>query len=98
NHEIVLAANDDPIDNFLTFINTETYSIIGTTHKLDGSDPNFQITLTGVAVPAGAKAAADGIEQCKFNPRTGSYYLALPATTLIPTSGASTAGPGVVLK
>jgi hypothetical protein len=97
-HEIVLAANDDPIDNFLIFMNTESHSIIGTTHKLDGSDPNFQITLTGVAVPAGAKVAADGIEQCKFNPRTGSYYLAVPATKIFPTSGPSIAGPGVVLK
>jgi hypothetical protein len=97
NHEIVLSANDDPIDNFLTFINTETYSIIGTNHKLDGSDPNFKITLTGVTVPAGATVAADGIEQCKFNPRTGSYYLAIPATKITSASG-STAGPGVVLK
>src|SRR5215475_3576211 len=45
-HEIVLAANDDAADNFLTFINTETYSIIGSTHKLDGTDPNFKITVT----------------------------------------------------
>src|SRR5215470_2389442 len=27
-HEVVLAANDDAADNFLAFINTETYSII----------------------------------------------------------------------
>jgi hypothetical protein len=100
-HELVLAANDDPIDNFLTFINTETYSIIGTTHKLDGSDPNFQIKLTGIPLPTHSKVAADGIEQCKFNPRTGSYYLAVPATAITdldqPTN-APTAGPGVVLK
>jgi hypothetical protein len=96
-HEIVLSANDDPIDNFLDFFNTETYSIIQKI-KLDGSDPNGTITLSGVTVPAGAKVAADGIEQCKFNPRTGFYYLAVPATKIIPTTGASTAGPGVVLK
>jgi hypothetical protein len=95
-HEIVLSANDDPLDNFLTFINTETYKIIGKNHKLDGSDPNFKITLT--PTPAGTtKVAADGIEQCKFNPRTGSYYLAVPATTVTTTTG-SLAGPGVVLK
>jgi hypothetical protein len=98
NHEVVLAANDNPLDNFLAFVNTETYSIIGgTTHKLDGSDPNFQITLTGVTVPPGAKVAANGIEQCKFNPRTGHYYLAVPATSIIAASG-TTDGPGVVLK
>jgi hypothetical protein len=95
-HEVVLSANDDPIDNFLTFINTETYSIIGTNHKLDGSDPNFKITLTPTP-PGTANVAADGIEQCKFNPRTGSYYLAIPATTVTTTTGTQ-GGPGVVLK
>jgi len=101
-HEVVLSANDDPIDNFITFINTETYSIIGTNHKLDGSDPNFQITLT--PTPAGTtNVAADGIEQCKFNPRTGSYYLAVPATKVTTTTGSppvttTSAGPGVVLR
>jgi len=100
--ETVMSANDDPLDNFLTFINTETYSIIGKNHKLDGSDPNFKITLT--PTPAGTtKVAADGIEQCKFNPRTGSYYLAIPATTVTTTTGSPPApttvpGPGVVLK
>jgi len=102
-HEVVLSANDDPLDNFITFINTETYSIIGgTNHKLDGSDPNFKITLT--PTPAGTtNVAADGIEQCKFNPRTNSYYLAVPATKVTTTTGSppvttTTAGPGVVLK
>jgi hypothetical protein len=95
-HEIVLSANDDPLDNFLTFINTETHSIIGTNHKLDGTDPNFKITLT--PTPAGTtNVAADGIEQCKFNPRTGSYYLAVPATK-VTTAAGTAAGPGVVLK
>lgn len=102
-HEVVLSANDDPLDNFLTFINTETYSIIGgVNHKLDGTDPNFKITLT--PSPEGTtKVAADGIEQCKFNPRTGSFYLAIPATKVTTTTGqpavtTTSAGPGVVLK
>jgi hypothetical protein len=95
-HEIVLSANDDPIDNFLTFINTETYSVIGTNHKLDGSDPNFKITLTPTP-PGTISVAANGIEQCKFNPRTGSYYLAIPETTVTTTTG-TVAGPGVVLR
>jgi hypothetical protein len=101
-HEIVLAANDDALDNFLTFINTETYSILAKV-KLDGSDPNGKITLTGTlpsGKPAAAsdKVAADGIEQCKFNPRTGFYYLAIPATLVTHSDGTSEAGPGVVLK
>ena len=95
-HEVVLSANDDPVDNFLTFINTETYSIIGTNHKLDGSDPNFKITLTPTP-PGTISVAADGIEQCKFNPRTGSYYLAIPATVVTTATGTQ-AGPGVILK
>jgi hypothetical protein len=56
-HEVVLSANDDPADNFLTFINTETYSIIGSNHKLDGTDPNFQIKLTGVT-PSAARSCS----------------------------------------
>jgi hypothetical protein len=95
-HEVVMSANDDPIDNFVTFINTESHSIIGTNHKLDGTDPNFKITLT--PTPAGTtNVAADGIEQCKFNPRTGSFYLAVPATVVTTPTGKQ-AGPGVVLK
>jgi hypothetical protein len=102
-HEMVLVANDDPADNFLTFIDAESHSIIGTTHKLDGSDPNFKITLTGVTLPTHSKVAADGIEQCKFNPRTGSYYLAVPATAITdldkPLSSTNPSpGPGVVLR
>ena len=61
-HEVVLSANDDPADNFITFINTETYSIIGSNHKLDGTDANFKITLTGVPLPTHSRVAADGID------------------------------------
>jgi hypothetical protein len=35
---VVLVANDDSLDNFLTFISTTTYSIVATI-KLDGTDP-----------------------------------------------------------
>jgi hypothetical protein len=96
--EVVLVANDDPgpADNFLAFISSESHAILQKI-KLDGSDPNGTITLSP-APAAGSKVAANGIEQCKFNPRTGSYYLAVPATKITPTSGPSTAGPGVVLK
>jgi hypothetical protein len=97
-HEHVLVANDDPADNFLTFWSSETHARLGKI-KLDGTDPNGKITLTtSPATPSTSKVAADGIEQCKFNPRTGFYYLAVPHTSVTPTSGPSTGGPGVVLK
>jgi hypothetical protein len=81
NHEIVMTANDDPLDNFLTFTSTEHYTNIGKI-KLDGTDPDSRNNVV----------IAHGIEQCKFNPRTGSYYLAVPATK------PDGSGPGVVLK
>ena len=93
--EVVLVANDDAADNFLTFISSESYSVLQQI-KLDGNDPNGAITLTPPPA-AGSKVAADGIEQCKFDPRTEAFYLAVPATKITSASG-STAGPGVVLK
>jgi len=90
--ERVLVANDNELDNFLTFISTETYSVVGNVIKLDGTDPNGRITL-----PGATKVSANGIEQCKFNPRTGSYYLAIPATVVTDATGTHD-GPGVVLK
>jgi hypothetical protein len=93
--EVVMSANDDPADNFVTFTSTETYSNLQRI-KLDGTDPNGKITLSP-APPHGSTVAADGIEQCKFNPRTHAYYLAVPATVI--TTGATTSpGPGVILK
>lgn len=64
---VVLVANDDPVDNFLTFISTSTYSVVGTI-RLNGTDPN------------GNSITADGIEQCQWNPRNGKFYLSVPAT------------------
>lgn len=64
---VVLVANDDPLDSFLTFISTSTYSVVGTI-RLDGTDPN------------GNSLIADGIEQCQWNPRNGKFYLSVPAT------------------
>src|SRR5262249_6834302 len=64
---VVLVANDDPLDNFLTFISTATYSIVATI-RLNGTDPN------------GNSIIADGIKQCQLNPRNGKFYLAVPAT------------------
>jgi len=55
-HEVVLAANNAPSDNFLTFISTETHKILGKI-TFDGKDPR------------GDKILANGIEQCQWNPR-----------------------------
>jgi hypothetical protein len=65
-HHVVLVANDDDSDLFLTFISTDTYKIVGTI-KLDGTDSNAQKIK-----------ATDGIEQCQWSPRTEKFYLAIP--------------------
>jgi DNA-binding beta-propeller fold protein YncE len=64
-HEVVLAANNAPSDNFLTFISTETHKILGKI-TFDGKDPR------------GDKILANGIEQCQWNPRDEKFYLAVP--------------------
>ena len=63
---VVLVANDDDADLFLTFISTNTYQILGKL-TLKGTDPN-----------ALNIKATDGIEQCQWSPRTGKFYLAVP--------------------
>jgi hypothetical protein len=65
--EVVLMANDNPLDSFITFWSTETYSMLGKI-TFDGTDPN------------GKNIKANGIEQCKYDPRTGKIYLNIPAT------------------
>jgi hypothetical protein len=66
NDHVVLVANDDESDLFLTFISTDTYTILGKMF-LDGTDPNAQNIK-----------ATNGIEQCQWSPRTGKFYLAVP--------------------
>ena len=66
-HHVVLVANDDDADLFLTFISTNTYEILG------------KLTLKGNDPDALNIKATDGIEQCQWNPRTGQFYLAIPA-------------------
>jgi hypothetical protein len=63
----VLIANDEPVDNFITFISTETYKVLGTI-KFDGKDKK------------GNNILAMGIEQCVFNPRDKKFYLNIPKT------------------
>jgi hypothetical protein len=65
-HHLVLVANDDELDLFLTFISTQSYKVVGKIH-LDGSDPN------GLNINA-----TNGIEQCQWSPRTKKFYLAIP--------------------
>jgi hypothetical protein len=79
---VVLVANDDALDLFLTFISTETYKVVGTL-KLDGTDPDAQNVN-----------ATNGIEQCQWNPRTRKFYLAIPEVS---GSGNNTV-PGAVLE
>jgi hypothetical protein len=64
---VVLIANDETFDNFITFINAETYEVIQKI-KFDGTDPN------------GDKILANGIEQCIFNPKDGNFYINIPNT------------------
>ncbi len=82
-HHLVLVANDDDLDLFLTFISTETYKVVGKKLHLDGSDRNAQNIK-----------ATNGIEQCQWSPRTGKFYLAIPEVN---GSGSNTE-PGAVLE
>jgi hypothetical protein len=65
---VVLVANDNALDSFITFINASTYAVIGKI-RFDGTDPN------------GNYIQASGIEQCQFNPRDGLFYLNIPASS-----------------
>lgn len=82
-HHVVLVANDDEKDLFLTFISTESYKILGKVH-LDGSDRNAQNIK-----------ATNGIEQCQWSPRTRKFYLAVPQVGGTPGANDT---PGVVLE
>jgi hypothetical protein len=63
--DVVLVANDDPLDNFIVFIGEDSFDTVGKI-RFDGTDAN------------GANLLANGIEQCAFNPRDGKFYLSLP--------------------
>jgi hypothetical protein len=81
-HHLVLVANDDPLDLFLTFISTESYKIVGKLH-LDGTDRDAQNVT-----------ATNGIEQCQWSPRTGKFYLAVPEVS----GAGNNSVPGAVLE
>jgi hypothetical protein len=65
---VVLIANDEPQDNFVTFFDVNTYANLGT------------ISLNNIALPSGTTSSV-GIEQCQYNPRDGKFYLNLPDST-----------------
>jgi hypothetical protein len=81
--EVVLVANDDPIDSFITFWSTESHRLLGKISFLPGStDPNGGVI-------------ANGIEQCKYDPRTHKFYLNIPGT--FDTATPPNSLPGVVV-
>jgi hypothetical protein len=68
-HEnLVLVANDEPVDTYISFISTDTYSVVDQI-KLDGSDKTHN---------AHRVKATNGIEQCQWDPRTRLFYLNIP--------------------
>ena len=82
-HHVVLVANDDAMDLFVSFISTESYTVVGTI-KFDGTDPNGQNIKS-----------SNGIEQCQWSPRTNKFYLNIPQVG--GTAGADDT-PGVVVE
>jgi hypothetical protein len=92
-HPYVLVANDDPLDNFVTIWRWDNFAFVQKIF-LNGTD-QYAAAYNGTA---SLKRAANGIEQCKFNPRNGNFYINVPATqsSQIVTLGAVTAGTGYV--
>jgi hypothetical protein len=84
----VMVANDDPLDNYITIWRWDTLMMVEKI-SLAGGDPK--------AGPFNEVAPANGIEQCKFNPRNGYFYISIP-TTGSPTLVSPNIGDGYVLK
>lgn len=63
--DVVLIANDDPVDNFIAFVGEDNYKVLQRM-KFDGTDKNADNIL------------ANGIEQCVY--ADGKFYLNIPAT------------------
>jgi hypothetical protein len=87
--DVVLIANDDPLDNFITFIGEDSYKVIQRI-KFDGTDPN-----AGTDPTTGKPILANGIEQCVFNPRDEKFYINIPNTG---PSTLATPLPGLTLR
>jgi hypothetical protein len=86
--DVVLIANDETFDNFITFIGEDSYKVLHQI-KFDGSDKN-----AGIDPETGKPIQANGIEQCIFNPRDGNFYINIPNTV----KGSNTTAPGVTLR
>src|SRR5215471_2074630 len=84
--DVVLVANDETFDNFITFIGEDSFKVMQKI-KFDGSDKN-----AGIDPATNQPILANGIEQCEFNPRDGKFYLNIPAT------GPTGAGDGRVVR
>jgi hypothetical protein len=85
--DTVLVANDDPSDNFITFIGEDSFRVLGKI-RFDGTDAN------------GDNILANGIEQCAFNPRDGKFYINIPMTGPATCTATSSppCGPGHTLR
>jgi hypothetical protein len=86
--DVVLIANDETFDNFITFISEDSYEVLFQI-KFDGSDKN-----AGIDPETGNPIKANGIEQCIFNPGDGNFYINIPNTV----KGSNTTAPGVTLR
>jgi hypothetical protein len=64
---IVLIANPSSNPDFVTFISTHNYKVLG------------HIVLDGTG---GTPNATGGIEQCQYSPRTGKFYINVPRATV----------------
>jgi hypothetical protein len=84
--DVVLIANDDPIDNFIAFIGEDNYKVLQRI-RFDGTDTN-----AGIDPATHKPILANGIEQCVFEPADGKFYLNIPAT------GPTGASPGLLLR
>ncbi len=84
---VVLIANDETFDNFITFIGEDSYNVLDQIY-FDGTDP-----LAGIDPETGKPIVANGIEQCIFNPQDGKFYINIPNTV---KNGINS--PGVTLR
>jgi hypothetical protein len=84
NNPYVLVANDVAgFDGFLTIWRWDNFQFVERIN-LTGNDP---LAAPYNTAAGGTHNAANGIEQCKFNPRNKHFYLAIPATTGSTTDG-----------
>jgi hypothetical protein len=86
--DVVLIANDETFDNFITFIGEDSYNVLDQIY-FDGTDPN-----AGIDPETGKPIQANGIEQCIFNHADGKFYINIPNTV----KGSNTTAPGVTLR